>query len=130
MLNFPIETYSSYQKALKILDTPEIVTHNLYEDLKHQLLSVKDEIVREQNKVRLNDLKNPESESISNHLDLISYCSAYIDSKEYDLAINTILDFHKENTPSMSSFNCLGVCYEYKNDYRNALLYYKNALDL
>ena len=32
-----------------------------YEDLKHQLLSVKDEIVREQNKIRLNDLKNPES---------------------------------------------------------------------
>lgn len=130
ILNFPIDTYYPYQQALEILDKPEIVSHNLYEDFKKKLLSIKNEIISKQNIIRLNDLKNKEPESISNHLDLTNYCNAYIDSKEYDLVIDTILDFHKSNTPSMSSFNCLGVCYDYKKDFENALLYYKKSLDL
>lgn len=129
-LNFPIEIFHPYQSALKILDTPEIVNHNLYEDLKQQLLSLKAENIRENNNIRLNSLKNFDTETIANHLDLINLCSPYVDSGNYDFVINTILNFHKTNGPSMMSFNCLGVCFDYKKDYINALLYYRNALDL
>ncbi|QPF39129.1 DUF2971 domain-containing protein [Acinetobacter sp. TTH0-4] len=129
-LNFPIEMHSSFQKALKILDKPEIVSHNLYGDLKQQLISLKEENIRESNHIKLNNLKNYDIETISNHLDLINFCSPHINSGNYDFVIKTILDFHKTNTPSMSSLNCLGVCYDYNKDYINALNYYKYALDL
>ncbi|MBU3847815.1 MAG: DUF2971 domain-containing protein [Candidatus Acinetobacter avistercoris] len=129
-VGFSLKISRPYKKALEILDKPEIVGHNLYDDLKQQLLSLREKNTLNRGSLALDQFKNFQPEFITNYSDLNEYCNTYIKVEKYDDVIATILHFHKKNPPSMNTMNCLGVCYEHKKDYENAVIHYKNSLDI
>lgn len=128
--DFPIDIYSPFQQASKILDSSEIINHQIYDELKSQLNNLKQKWNRTRGQLELNnyiDIMNQEDISES---DFFQYCHHAIEFEEYDSVIKNIEVFHSKNKASMTTYNCLGVCYNYKEDYINAIYYYKKALNL
>ncbi|WP_171496555.1 DUF2971 domain-containing protein [Acinetobacter nosocomialis] len=128
--DFPIEVYSNFQKVEEILDSAEIINSKEYEVLKEKLYAIKNKNDLAQTKEKFNKYNEISSLDSFNQYEFLSYCFSGITCKEYKIIINHINVFHENNKPTMSSYNLLGVCYEYEKEYNNALFSYGKALEL
>ncbi|HEM7157971.1 TPA: DUF2971 domain-containing protein [Acinetobacter baumannii] len=129
-LNFPIDMYSSYQKAQKILEFPEMIKSNNYEKFKKELNELKNSSDFSQKLKRFNEHSQMFKLENFDHESLINYCNLCIELNKYDLVIENLENFHQKKVASMSSYNCLGVAYQRKKNYYKALENYKLALDI
>ncbi|MDM8491363.1 DUF2971 domain-containing protein [Acinetobacter baumannii] len=127
--NLPLSMYESYIKAQKILELPEIVKSSEYEKLKKTIIELKTKMDNSQKQQRYNN--HLESFYLENydHDSLLDYCNLCIEFESYDEVINNLKKFHEKNTPSMSTYNCLGVAHQYKGEFTQALECFKLALE-
>lgn len=125
-----IEIHSPYQKAEKILDKAELIKFYLYDDLKRELDDLRDKWNQAHYKRQFDDLRVSYINENFDYTQFWNLCSYGITCKEYDYVLKILDDFHTKQSPTMRSYNCLGVCHESKGDNTTAFKYYKNAIDL
>ncbi|AIU66983.1 hypothetical protein JV59_32175 [Vibrio coralliilyticus] len=128
--NFPLEALASYQNALKIISKQEIVRHFLFDQLKDEAHQVRVEWYKKHNKKQLDNLKTKLSDAEMTEEDFRDLHHYGIECHEYDYVIQSVSEYHKHTPPSISSYNCLGVCYQRQGDLENAFKYYELALRL
>lgn len=133
LLDTHIEYLGAYQDAKKILNNRELLNHFLYDLLDAELKQLyedwtalssakrfiydkKEHLTHDSKKVNVNDL--------------ISLCAQAIQCKKHNDALRLILDFHANSSPTMLSYNILGVCHQTNNQNDDALEAYENALSL
>ena len=128
--NHTIDIYSNYQDACEILENENLFNHSLYKELESELrklsidwneLYYQDKFSESFSTLDIQKVKNTE---------LWEHCNAAINNKKYDYVISLIKKFYVNNTPTMTSENILGVCYEYKEDYYNSLIHLQKSIDI
>ncbi len=129
-VNFPLEMLSSYKKAEKILEFPEMIKSSEYEKCKLKLYDLKSSLDFFQKKKRYKEHQEMFDLDSYDHDSLLDYCNLCIDLKEYDVVINNLQKFHKVKAATMSTYNCLAVAYQRQGKFLKALEYFKLALDL
>ncbi|MFA0330744.1 hypothetical protein AB4526_16965 [Vibrio cyclitrophicus] len=125
-----IDFMSLYKNAADAIETPEAMRHYLYESLTSELQALRAKWNKAHHKQQLEEMKTKLSQGGMNNDDFLQLCSLGIDSDEFDFVIDKINEFHKHNTPTMASYNCIAVCHDFKKEFRAAFEYYKLALDL
>ena len=119
-----------YQEAVKILDNRELLKHFLYEQLDTELKSLKAKWNNSYYRKQLTEMKGKLSSGDMGNDDFLRLYNLGIECSEYDYVIDSVTEFHNDNPPTMSSYNCIGVCYERKEELNNAFEHYKLALSL
>lgn len=125
-----IDHLSIYQEAIKTLDNSDLLKHFLYEQLNNELKLLKSEWDKSYYHDHLVEMKARLSSGNMDNDDFLTLCNLGIECGEYDYVLKIVFDFHNHNIPTMSSYNCIGVCYERKNEFNAAVEQYKCALDL
>ncbi len=124
----PISIISTYQTAKKKLDDSNLLNHFLYDELYNKLhnISVKwDKLYFESS---LESILENKSEEFS-YDGFIDFCNLGINNEDYDAVIEKVSDYHANNTPTKTTLNILGVCFERKKMYNDACTQYKLAVD-
>ncbi|MFW1757103.1 DUF2971 domain-containing protein [Acinetobacter guillouiae] len=128
--NHDIRNMSLYKEALKILDISAVLNHFLYDSLNSELNSLKIKWDKSFSKTQLIEFKEKLITGDMDDDDFFYHCFLALECDECDYVIEKITEFHKNNEPSMSSFNCLGVSYQRKGMSSEALNQYENAVNL
>ncbi|OBU45609.1 hypothetical protein AYY27_13300 [Photobacterium damselae] len=127
---FFLENFAPYQAAQKIINQPKIIEHYLYDSLKEELYQLKVNWYSEYNKRQLDGLKT-KLLNVDMTDDDFQYLHHFgIECHEYNFVIKSVVEYHQHTAPSISSYNCIGVCYERKGDIEMAFKYYNLALKL
>lgn len=119
-----------YKEAIKILDMSVVLNHFLYDSLTSELSSLKVKWDKSFYKIKLIEFKEKLITGNIDDEDFFYLCYLALECDECDYVIEKITEFHKNNEPSMSSFNCLGVSYQRKGMTSEALYQYENAVKL
>ena len=125
-----IDIIGTYQEAVKILDNSDLLKHFLYQQLDTELKSLRS---KWDNSYFCKELAKMKTKLSSGNMDSDDFLRLYnlgIECNEYDYVIESVTEFNNDNPPTMSSYNCIGVCYERKGELNYAFEHYKLALDL
>jgi hypothetical protein len=125
-----IDYLSTYQEALKTIDNSDLLNHFLYEQLNNELKLLKSEWDKSYYQFQFVEMKTRLSNGNIDNDDFLTLCNFGIKCGDYNYVLKEIFEFHNHNKPTMSSYNCIGVCYERKNEFKTAFEQYKCALDL
>lgn len=129
-LNFPLDMYASYQKAQKILEYPEMIKSNNYQNFKKKLNELKSSLDLSQKKKRYKEHLEIFNLESYDHDSLLDYCNLCIEFNKYDVVIDNLTKYHEIKPKTMSTCNCLGVTYQRQENFHKALEYFKLALDI
>ncbi len=128
--NTRIQNYVDYKSLDKILSQPDIIYHNLYQDLIKRKNSILD---RDQERINQYIIKN----SLTNDLDLeeplietLDQCGVLYHLKKFNELILALEKWHLTNLPSVNSYKYTADCYYELNDKNNMYKYYKLAYEL
>lgn len=125
-----IDFMALYQNAVDAIETPEVMRHYLYESLTSELQTLRTKWNKAHHQQQLEEMKAKLSQGDMNNDDFLQLCSLGIDCDEFDFVIASVSEYHKSNAPTMSSYNCIAVCHDFKEEFSAAFEYYKLALDL
>ncbi|MFX7251710.1 DUF2971 domain-containing protein [Acinetobacter baumannii] len=128
-LNLPLDMFASYQKAQKILVLPEMIKSRDYENLKRKLIELKTKQDRSQREKRFKNYRENFYLENYDHDSLLDYCNLCIEYECYNEVVNNLMKFHEKNTPTMSTYNCLGVAHQFKGEFSKALEFFKLAIE-
>jgi hypothetical protein len=131
--SWPATNQSDFQKAIKLIELPEVTKHFLHDELTQEIDNLEIKWNIRVSSHRFLELKKAYASGDIENDDLIELASKAIDCNEFDFAIIVIEKYEKyekDDLPSMTSQNSLGVCYEKKGDLKQAIEYYKVALNL
>jgi hypothetical protein len=112
--NETISIMGDYQEALKALDSPDLIKHNIYQHLSDEIRSLKIKWNNAYYHKQLAEMKTKLSSGDMDSDDFLRLYNFGIKCNEFDFVIEIITEFHSDNTPTISSYNCIGVCYERK----------------
>ncbi|MBT0074536.1 DUF2971 domain-containing protein [Vibrio alginolyticus] len=126
----PISVMGLYQDANSALDNPSLINHYLHEPLSKELDSLKNKWNHAYHHQQLTEMKAKLANGDMNSEDYQRLHNLGMECNEFDFVIESVTEFHKSNAPTMSSYNCIGVCHDFKEEFSIALEYYKLALDL
>ncbi|CAK2765760.1 DUF2971 domain-containing protein [Vibrio crassostreae] len=126
----PISVMGLYQNAKSALDNSSLINHYLHEPLNKELDSLKNKWNHAYHHQQLTEMKAKLANGDMNSEDFQRLHNLGVKCNEFDFVIKSVTEVHKSNTPTMSSYNCLGVCHDFKEEFSIALEYYKLALDL
>lgn len=124
------ENHIDFQRAIKLLELPEVIKHFLHDELTKEINDLEIKWNTRVSNHRFLELKETYANGDLDNDELIELASKAIDCKEFDFAIIVINKYEKDDLPSMTSQNSLGVCYEKKGDLKQAIEYYRAALNL
>lgn len=125
-----IDFMGLYQEVTNTLDNSELIKHYLYESLNEELTCLRTKWNGAYYHKQFTEMKVKLSSGNMDSDDFQALHAFGIDCHEFDFVIASVTEFHKKNTPTMSSFNCIAVCHEFKEEFDVAFRYYKLALDL
>ncbi|MEO9654340.1 DUF2971 domain-containing protein [Marinomonas sp.] len=128
--NNMIDILGIYQEVMKALDSPDLIRHQIYEHLSGELKSLKTKWNSTYYDTQLAEMKVKLSNGDMSSDDFLRLYDLGIECNEFDFVIENVTKFHAGNQPTMSSYNCIGVCYERKNELSLAFQYYKLAIEL
>ncbi|HIF6082911.1 TPA: DUF2971 domain-containing protein [Vibrio parahaemolyticus] len=117
-----------YQEAQELLEDPELLNHYIYDTLYEKLDVISEKWDEEHFKYQLNTALKHKKSSEYSYDDFIDFCNLGIRNNHYDDVINEVLDFHKNNNPTIETFNILGVCYEKKDMHKDAIKNYESSI--
>lgn len=129
-LNVDLEYWGSYKDAVAILKKPKLLKHFIHDQLDSELKAFKCKWYKNSDQVELTTLKAKSLNESMSHDDDMRLCGLAMRGGELELAEARLLEFHEKNSPTMISYNCMGVCYQKKGDLNAAFKQYKLALDL
>ncbi|PMG45658.1 hypothetical protein BCU90_17490 [Vibrio lentus] len=125
-----IDFMALYKNAVDAIETPEVMRHYLYESLTSELQTLRTKWNKAHHQQQLEEMKAKLSQGDMNNDDFLQLCSLGIDCDEFDFVIKSVTEYHKSNAPTMSSYNCIAVCHDFKKEFKAAFEYYKLALGL
>ncbi|WP_098732921.1 DUF2971 domain-containing protein, partial [Acinetobacter baumannii] len=128
-INLPLNMFASYQKAQQLLELPEMVKSSDYEKLKSKLIELKTKNDKSQREKRYNEYRKNFYLDDYDHDSLLDYCNLCIEYECYNEVINNLMKFHEKNSPTMSTYNCLGVAHQFQGEFSKALEYFKLAVE-
>ncbi|OEF50248.1 hypothetical protein A1OW_11170 [Enterovibrio norvegicus] len=129
-LNLQIRFMGAYQEAIDTLNNSLLIKHYLHEPMSKDLDSLKTKWNNAYHNHQLAEMKAKLANGDMQGDDFQRLHNFGIECGEFDFVINSINEFHKNNTPTMSSYNSIGVCHYFKEEFSTAIEYYKLALDL
>lgn len=127
-IKHPVYVIGEYQKAKKILDDSFLLNHYLYDELYQNLhnLSAKWDKLYFESKLGSILEDKPDDFSYDN---FIEFCNLGIRNEKYESVIEKVNDYHIDNSPTQTTLNLLGVCFQYKKMYAEACNQYKLAVE-
>ncbi|WP_241907971.1 DUF2971 domain-containing protein [Vibrio lentus] len=125
-----IDFMALYKNAVDAIETPEAIRHYLYESLTSELQALRAKWNKAYHQHQLEEMKAKLENGDMNNEDYQRLHNLGIECNEFDFVIESVTEFHKSNAPTMSSYNCIGACHAFKEEFSIALEYYKLALDL
>lgn len=125
-----IDNWQIYQEVTKAFDSPYLINHPTYEHLSSSLNSLKNKWNDAYYNTQLAEMKDKLSNADMSNDDFLRLYNLGIECNEFDFVIESITKFHSNNIPTISSYNCIGVCYERKKELSHAFEYYKLAIEL
>ncbi|MUJ27952.1 DUF2971 domain-containing protein [Aliivibrio fischeri] len=128
--NNTIDGWGIYQEITKAFDSPDLIKHQIYEHLSSDLKSLKTKWNNAYYDKQLAEMKIKISNGDMSSDDFLRLYNLGIKCNEFDFVIENVTKFHSSNQPTMSSYNCIGVCHEYKKELIHAYKYYKLAVQL
>lgn len=128
--NDTIDGWGIYQEVIKAFDSPDLIKHQIYEHLSSELKSLKTMWNDAYYNTQLAEMKVKLSNGDMSSDDFIRLYNLGIECNEFDFVIENVTKFHVSNQPTMSSYNCIGVCHERKKELSHAFEYYKLAIEL
>lgn len=121
---------SDFQKAIELIEQPEVTKHFLYDELKKELDDIKIKWNKQVSNHRFIELKKLFEHGGIEKDELIELAANAIDCNELGFALRAIDKYEKDALPSMTSQNLLGVYSEKEGDLKQAIEHYKVALNL
>ena len=115
-LNDTIDRWGIYQEVTKAFDSPNLIKHKIYEHLSSELKSLKNKWNDAYYDSQLVDMKDKLSDGDMSSDDFLHLYNLGIECNEFDFVIENVTKFHASNKPTMSSYNCIGVCHERKKN--------------
>ena len=128
--NYPISFMGLYQDTIDILNNIHLIKHYLHELMSKELDSLKTKWNNAYHHNQLAKMKTKLANSDMENDDFLQLHNLGIECNEFDFVIKNVTEFHKNNAPTMSSYNCIGVCHDFKKEFHTAFEYYKLALNL
>ncbi|NOI55381.1 DUF2971 domain-containing protein [Vibrio crassostreae] len=125
-----IDRWGIYQEVIKAFDSPNLIKHQIYEHLSSELESLKTKWNDAYYDTQLAEVKVKLSNGDMSSDDFLLLYNLGIECNEFDFVIENVTKFHASNQPTMSSYNCIGVCHERKKELSHAFEYYKLAIGL
>ena len=125
-----IDRWGVYQEVTKAFDSPNLIKHKIYEHLSSELKSLKNKWNDAYYDTQLVEMKDKLSDGDMSSDDFLHLYNLGIEFNEFDFVIENVTKFHASNKPTMSSYNCIGVCHERKKELSHAFEYYKLAIEL
>lgn len=129
-IDHTIDTWGIYQEVTKAFDSPDLIKHPIYEQLSRELKSLKTKWNNAYYDIQLAKMKNKLSNGDMSSDDFLQLYNLGIECNDFDFVIDNVTKFHASNKPTMSSYNCIGVCHERKKELSHAFEYYKLAVEL
>ncbi|WCP69700.1 DUF2971 domain-containing protein [Vibrio tubiashii] len=121
---------ATYQAAGKILDNSELFDHFLFESFESELKQIKQRWDSAHCRAEFEQQKQNLAENQMELDDFPQLWGLAIECQEYDYAIDSVATYHRSHQPDMTSYNILGVCYDFKGEFDTAFEYYQQALKL
>lgn len=128
--NNTINIWGIYQEITKAFDSLDLINHPIYEHLNSELQLLKEKWDDAYHNTQLAEMKDKLSNGDMSSDDFLRLYNLGIDCNEFDFVIENVTKFHTRNKPTMSSYNCIGVCHERKKELSHAFEYYKLAIEL
>lgn len=128
--NNMIDIWGIYQEVVKAFDSPDLIRHSIYEYLSSELKSLKIKWNNAYYDTQLAEMKVKLSNGDMSSDDFLRLYNFGIERNEFDFVLESVTKFHVDNQPTMSSYNCIGVCYERKKELSHAFECYKLAIGL
>lgn len=128
--NDTIERWGIHQEVIEAFDSPDLIKHQTYEHLSRELKSLTTKWNDAYYDTQLAEMKVKLSNGDMSSDDFLRLYHLGIECNEFDFVIENVTKFHAANQPTMSSYNCIGVCHERKKELRHAFEYYKLAIEL
>ncbi|AYO13887.1 DUF2971 domain-containing protein [Vibrio owensii] len=128
--NDTIERWGIHQEVIEAFDSPDLIKHQTYEHLSSELESLTTKWNDAYYDTQLAEIKVKLSNGDMSSDDFLRLYHLGIECNEFDFVIENVTKFHAANQPTMSSYNCIGVCHERKKELRHAFEYYKLAIEL
>ncbi|ELJ8516553.1 DUF2971 domain-containing protein [Vibrio cholerae] len=125
-----IDRWSIYKEVTKALDSSDLIKHQICEHLRCELKLLKTKWNGAYYNTQLAEMKAKLSNGDMRGDDFLRLYNLSIECNEFDFVIENVTKFHASNQPTMSSYNCIGVCYERKKELSHAFKYYKLAIEL
>lgn len=125
-----IDRWGIYQEVTKALDSPGLIKHQIYDHLSCELKSLETKWNDAYYDTQLAEIKVKLSNGDMSSDDFLRLYNLGIECNEFDFVIENVTKFHASNQPTMSSYNCIGVCHERKKELSHAFEYYKLAIEL
>ncbi|WP_241669847.1 DUF2971 domain-containing protein [Vibrio furnissii] len=119
-----------YQEVTKAFNSPNLIKHKIYESLSSELRALKIKWNDAYYIKKLAEMKVKLSNGDMSSDDFLRLYNLGIECNEFDFVIENVTKFHASNQPTMSSYNCIGVCHERKKELSYAFEYYKLAIEL
>lgn len=129
-LKFPIEIWSLYQEAEKLLEDPELIAHYLYSDLHHELSVIEKQWNKKFYQDELDMRKQDYSNDISTYDAFVGQCKSYFNNQRFKELIYSIQSYHQTNKPTIVTYNLLGVGFDRMGDHDKACESYLMALKI
>lgn len=128
--NDTIDSWGMYQEVTKAFNSPNLIKHKIYESLSSELRALKIKWNDAYYIKKLAEMKVKLSNGDMSSDDFLRLYNLGIECNEFDFVIENVTKFHASNQPTMSSYNCIGVCHERKKELSYAFEYYKLAIEL
>lgn len=128
--NHRIDIMGVYQEVTKAFDSIDLIKHHTYEHLSSELTSLKNRWNGAYYDIQLAKMKDKLSKGDMSSDDFLRLYNLGIECTKFDFVIENVTKFHDSNEPTMSSYNCIGVCHERKKELSHAFKYYKLAVEL
>lgn len=125
-----INRWGIYKEVTKALDSSGLIKHRIYDHLSCELKALETKWNDAYYDTQLTEMKVKLSNGDMGSDDFLRLYNLGIKCNEFDFVIENVTKFHVSNQPTMSSYNCIGVCHERKKELSHAFEYYKLAIEL
>jgi len=129
-LKFRIAIQGLFQDAEKLLEDPDLIAHYLYSDLHYELSVIEKKWDKKFDQDELDMHKQDSSNNISKYDMFVYQCRTSFNENQFEDVINSIQIYHKNNKPTIVTFNLLGISFDRIRKHDKACESYLMALKI
>ncbi|EOY4668750.1 DUF2971 domain-containing protein [Vibrio alginolyticus] len=128
--DFPISVNGTYQKLESYLEDADLLSHYLCDELYRELEVLTNSWNDKYFDEKITSIKNDMNGDECEYDDFIELCNLGIHKHYYSEVIKKVEAYHERNSPTVSTYNILGVCFERQGLHIESYAFYKKSIDL